>query len=871
MTPDHDEDLSTSLWRLQRYGTEWNVNSMPNFRSTLKALAGAIVFLPVLAMAQSDSVFGTSGLNDPWDDLSLNAKTRLKLSFRNANVDNVIALIEQAAGVTIVKDPTLTGPITVTTSKPVGLAEAFYVFDSVLRLRGFEISRQRKILVIKALPKTPTRTGGPNGNGPGGGANGFPGGGGGGPTVVKFYPLTYASAVQVARAINDVFQTTTTAARNGFGGIGGVGFGGIGGGQGGPGGGGPGGGGPGGGGPGGGGPGGGLGGGVPGALQGGFGGVGQGLPGQQGQQGTTTGGNVRASYEEFSNSVIVNAPSAQQAQVADLIKMIDKQQTQALHSKTYNLLYSNASDLATVLQNVLVANANKGRGSTNSTTTQQGFAAFSPFGGLSGSTSTQNTTVAVADSRTNSLIVTGTDELLKIADKVVNDLDRKMPFTTTTFVYQLQNARSDTVANLLTAAFGQRQGASSSRTTTITPTNNTFSNSSSSSSKSSTAGASTNPDQGLAINLQDPNATSGDLMTSVGVTQGFGGGIQTGSQSRSGSGSSSSSSTSNGQSVGYDSSGKITGVHDLTGQVTAIADPNTNSVIIVTSPDNADLVKNVMDQLDKIPEQVMIQTVIVEATLDKSSQYGVEWSFAQSKLLGNKGVTGTGSQTFGLQSASPALQGFDYVLSGGDLSAFLNMLQTDTKYQVLSTPRIFTSNNMEAQINISQSIPYIVSTIQNTNGTTSYNYAFQDVGIVLTVTPHITSNGYVTMDVTQTANDLQGYTTFNAPIVNQREATTTVSAKDGETIVLGGMIRNQVTATTNKVPLLGDLPVLGSLFQNKTKDNQKTELLVFLMPRVVRDPAEAKKLKDESEAQVSPDILKMLKDQTKGAGKATKK
>ena len=827
------------------------------------------MFLPVIAMAQSDSVFGTSGLNDPWDDLSLSAKTRLKLSFRNANVDNVIALIEQAAGVTIVKDPTLVGPITVTTSKPVSLSEAFYVFDSVLRLRGFEISRQRKILVIKALPKAMARPAG--GNGPGGGSgpgggNGFPGGGGGGATQVKFYPLTYASAVQVARAINDVFQASTTGGRNGVGGIGGIGFGGNGGpgggGLGGPGGGGPGGGGPGGGGPGGGGP----GGGGPGGLQGGFG---FGAQGQGGQQGAATGGTVRASYEEFSNSVIVNAPAAQQTQVADLIKMIDKQQTQALHSKTYSLMYSNASDLATVLQNVLVANSNKGRGATSSTTTQQGFAAFSPFGGFGGSTSTQNTTVAVADTRTNSLIVTGTDDTLKIADKVINDLDRKMPFTTTTFVYQLQNARSDTVANLLTAAFGQRTGASSSRTTTITPTNNTFSSSSSSSSKSSTAGASTNPDQGLAINLQDPNATSGDLMTSVGVTQGFGGGQQGGGQGRSGS-SSSSSSTSNGQSVGYDSTGKITGVHDLTNQVTAIADPNTNSVIIVTSPDNAELVKNVMDQLDKIPEQVMIQTVIVEATLDKSSQYGVEWSFAQSKLYGSKGVSGTGSQTFGLQSASPALQGFDYVLSGGDLSAFLNMLQTDTKYQVLSTPRIFTSNNMEAQINISQSIPYIVSTIENTNGTTSYNYAFQDVGIVLTVTPHITSNGYVTMDVTQTANDLQGYTSFNAPIVNQREATTTVSAKDGETIVLGGMIRNQITATTNKVPLLGDLPVLGNLFQSRSKDNQKTELLVFLMPRVVRDPAEAKKLKDESEAQVSPDILKMLKDQTKAPAKQVK-
>ena len=371
----------------------------------------------------------------------------------------------------------------------------------------------------------------------------------------------------------------------------------------------------------------------------------------------------------------------------------------------------------------------------------------------------------------------------------------------------------------------------------------------------------------MAVKLQDPNAPSGDLLTSVGVTQGIPGfGGQGGGQRQS----SSSSSSSTGQSIGYDASGKITGVHDLTGQVTAIADPSSNAVIIVTSPDNADLVRDLITQLDIVPEQVMIQTVIVEATLDKANQFGFEWKFAQSKAFGSSGSTGTLGQTFGLANANPALTGFSYTLAGGDLSAFFNMLQTDSKFQVLSTPRIFASNNMEAQINISQSIPYIVSTIENSNGTTSFNYAFQDVGIVLTVTPHITSNGYVTMDVTQTANDLQGYTSFNAPIVNQREAETTVSAKDGDTIILGGMIRNQVTATVNKVPLLGDLPLLGNLFKSTSNDHQKTELLVFLTPKIVRDLTEAKKLKDQSEKEVSPDILNLLKDTGKPTDKPKK-
>jgi len=285
-----------------------------------------------------------------------------------------------------------------------------------------------------------------------------------------------------------------------------------------------------------------------------------------------------------------------------------------------------------------------------------------------------------------------------------------------------------------------------------------------------------------------------------------------------------------------------------------VADPNTNSIIAVTAPDNLPLIKNIIEQLDIRPEQVMIQTIVVEATLDKAKQFGLEWNYAQGK-------NGSLGQNFGLQSTVPPLQGFSYSLTSGDLSSFFNALQTDTKFQVLATPRIFTTNNMESQINISQSIPYVTSTIENVNGTFSFNYAFQDVGIVLTVTPHITSNGYVMMDVLQTADDLQGYTSFNAPIVNQRQAETTISAKDGETIILGGMIRSQVTSTVNKVPLLGDLPLLGNLFRSTNNDKQKTELLVFLTPTVVRDPAEAKRLREETVKQMSPETKKLVVDQ----------
>ena len=289
--------------------------------------------------------------------------------------------------------------------------------------------------------------------------------------------------------------------------------------------------------------------------------------------------------------------------------------------------------------------------------------------------------------------------------------------------------------------------------------------------------------------------------------------------------------------------------------------------IVVTSPENAALIRSLLNQLDKIPEQVMIETIIVEASLDSSSKLGFDWKFTQEKAFGNKGTTGTAEGNFGTATTG---QGFRYTLSGGNLSAFLNALKTDTRFNVLSTPKIFTSNNTQAEINISQRVPFVVSQRTDANGNITYNYDFEDVGIVLTVTPRITAGGYVTMDVSQTANDLQGFTSFNAPIVNQRQAQTTVAVKDGETIILGGIIRSTVSSTVKKIPLLGDIPLLGQIFRSTDKSNQKTELLVFLSPRVVRNPDDAKGMTDEEKKKMSKPTQEQLDKTIKGGGNQVK-
>ena len=291
-----------------------------------------------------------------------------------------------------------------------------------------------------------------------------------------------------------------------------------------------------------------------------------------------------------------------------------------------------------------------------------------------------------------------------------------------------------------------------------------------------------------------------------------------------------------------------------------IPDPNTNSLIVVTLPSNMKMIRGIVDKIDKIADQVMIETVIVEANLDKTTKLGIEWNFQQRKILNNSGTSGSGATDFGLGSSTTPLQGFKYTLTGTLYNAFLSTLQTDTRFKVLSTPRIFTSNNVKATINVSQKVPYVKNQEANSVGNLISNYDFLDVGVVLNVTPRITSSGEVSMDVDQTANDLQGFTSFGGPLINQRQATTTVSVKDGETIVLGGIIRSTLNVTENKVPLLGDIPLIGQLFKSSSKHTGKTELVVLLTPHIVRTAGEAQKLRAEEERRLSGSAQKSIQE-----------
>jgi general secretion pathway protein D len=785
---------------------------------------------PMAVHAQFDFGGGESG--PAWSSFKLNTKTRVKPNFQNTGVDTIIAWYSKTSGITIIKDPALTGTLTIASAKPISLSDAFAMLNTTLGLKNYELRKDGNFLVIRQ-----------KGRDNGGGGNG-----GGGfdfskiadamsqsQSQLKVYTIQYANASQVARVVNEVFASAPNPMDQIMQMMGGGGFGNTGGftrpGQ--------------------------NNGGRNGGNRGNFGGQG-GNPFQRGNFGRGFGGSttqvVRASSDDFSNSVIVNAPSKEQLQVENLIKQIDRQTDQPQQPRVFKLEFASSDDLAPVVQNVLTQNAPRGRGGigTQNVPIEQRFQQALRFGGSQAAFGT-----VVSEPRTNSLVVTATEDNLKLVEQVVKELDTEIKVENTTFVFPLANARADQISQLMQQAFGTRTGTTNQNRNFNQANRNTTTNRNNQNRNNGGGGGGGGNTRPLGLNSEnvDPNSMDlnvlddGSLPTEVMVQQGgFGGQFFGGQNQR----------RTNTAQTGRDANGRLVNVRDLQGQITVIPDNNTNSVIVVATPENMEILKSILAQLDKIPEQVMIETMIIEATLDRSSQFGVEWKFAQSNPIGKNTGTGTSEGNFGLQNANPALQGFKYTLTGGALTGFINALQTDTKFQVLSTPRIFTSNNVEAQINISQSIPYVLSTREDSNGNLTFNYAFQDVGIVLTVTPRITANGYVTMDVTQTANDLQGFTDFNAPIVNQRQADTTVSVRDGETIILGGIIRNNVTSTVKKIPLLGDIPILGNLFRSTEKGNVKTELLVFLTPRVVKDPEEARKLRDEEFKRMSKESQKVI-------------
>jgi len=290
------------------------------------------------------------------------------------------------------------------------------------------------------------------------------------------------------------------------------------------------------------------------------------------------------------------------------------------------------------------------------------------------------------------------------------------------------------------------------------------------------------------------------------------------------------------------------GIRGSKSEISIIADAATNALVITATAQEFEALKAVIRKLDIPREQVLVEVLIAEVSFTKTMELGVEWRVADD-LDGDAAVfAGTSYGEFDQLAVSfPALPSglvvgaIGETITFGDLEfpslgALIRALKTDSDVNILSTPTIVTTDNREAEIVVGQTVPFQTSQKFDANNQPIYTFDYRDVGLTLRLTPQINSDRFVKMDIFSKLEALVATavgTQELAPTTLKRQADTTVVVKDGHTVVIGGMIRDDKIKNVRKVPFLGNLPLFGPLFRSETTTSEKTNLLIFMTPHII--------------------------------------
>ena len=294
------------------------------------------------------------------------------------------------------------------------------------------------------------------------------------------------------------------------------------------------------------------------------------------------------------------------------------------------------------------------------------------------------------------------------------------------------------------------------------------------------------------------------------------------------------------------------------------ADESTNALVITAPPDIMRTIKRVISQLDIRKAQVLVEAVIAEVSPSLSRELGVQWLFSGDREGGETPI-GIVNFTNSGQTISTVVNGLAEVANGGSLPdtpgnvllgfgdvseqnnfnyvAILNALSSDSGTNILSTPTLVTLDNEEAEIVIGTNVPFVTGSFTNTGATSGSTNPFQtiqreDVGLTLKIKPQINEGDALRLDIEQEVSSIADSVAGASDLVtNKRAIKTNVMVDDGQIVVLGGLIENQVRESEQKVPLLGDIPLLGNLFKSRTSDIDTKNLMVFIHPVILRDSA----------------------------------
>jgi general secretion pathway protein D len=276
-------------------------------------------------------------------------------------------------------------------------------------------------------------------------------------------------------------------------------------------------------------------------------------------------------------------------------------------------------------------------------------------------------------------------------------------------------------------------------------------------------------------------------------------------------------------------------------RIRVIANRRNNALLVYATPNEYAVIEGMLRKIDIIPLQVMIEATIAEVTLNDNLAYGTQF------LLGTPGnVTATlsFSSTAAFASNFPG-----FVLANGMKEA-INALASVTQVKVLSAPQVTVMDNEPARLQVGALVPVIVQSAQSTiaaNAPIVNSVEYRDTGVIMLVTPRVNSGGLVTLDISQEVSDVASTTSSNidSPTFNQRLIRTRVAVQDGQTVGMAGLIRDNDKQGNTGIPLLKDIPYLGSLISSQNNARERTELLVLITPHVVKDQRDALALTED--------------------------
>jgi len=522
-----------------------------------------------------------------------------------------------------------------------------------------------------------------------------------------------------------------------------------------------------------------------------------------------------------SNSIMVTDTEANILRIRQLVEFLD-QATARIEPRIYEIKYAVAADIAAKLNEILVAaqgdqakptatlagnpNATTPAGVIRARSNRQQRTVTAPTratvsdSGNSTDVIIQGTVKIMADDRTNIIIIFSQEANFDFFDKIIKVLDVEVDPAVIFEVVNLEYADAAELSSTLNELVGAAQGARAASTASSASRNRTTRGSTQRSNSQRNTGRNTRNQQ-----LVTPNADMADGADEQANVEATG----------------------------------IQNLSKLSEDTKILADERSNSILLMGSKSDIAALKNVIASLDVMLEQVVIETVIFDVGLRDGLAHGIDWLYDKGDRIGGWNSSSLTSTTNNiLQTVAAGPLRYYQIFSDLDSEMLIRLSQSDSDTRVISTPVIMTTDNTEATLSIGEQRPVITSTDQSLNSTQlRSSYEYKDIGIQLTITPRINPERFVVMELNQKADQLGEIVEIDnnqVPTIRNREFSAQIAVPDGGTVVLGGLISTEISDTMNKIPILGDIPLIGRyLFSSVTKSENKRELIVLMTPYVM--------------------------------------